>query len=339
MGLFLLRIIIMPEQTQYTLQYNDDSVITDTNQSVLDALERAGHKIPSSCRAGLCHSCMMQSDEAPPERAQQGLTDSQRLQNFFLACSCFPNKDMKVNLIGDVNQVKGVVTEKTMLNDSVLKLCINVDFKWYAGQYVSVWYDDIQGRSYSIANRYDDAKIIELHIKRHEMGLVSRWLHDTVTEGDVITVSKPLGNCFYSDSHADKPILMVSTGTGLAPLYGIIQEALHRKHSAPIYLYAGAGEPKDLYYVDALTTFAQSHENFHYTPVVRRHGEQLQHKNLIEKDTVDLIQDTYSDLKGWKIFLCGNPDMIKKVQRHCFFQGAAVTDILVDAFVIEKPSE
>ena len=324
---------------QYTLQYQNDSVTIESNQSVLEALEKAGHKIPNSCRAGLCHSCMMQSEEAPPELAQQSLSESQRLQNYFLACSCFPSQDMQVNLIGDVNQVQGVIVEKSMLNESVLKLCISIDFKWFAGQYVSVWFDETQGRSYSIANRRDDHKTIELHIKRHEMGLVSRWLHDTVKVGDNITVSKPLGNCFYSDTHVDKPILMASTGTGLAPLYGILQEALHREHSAPIYLYAGAGEPKDLYYVEALTALAEAHENFHYIPVVRRNAEQLEHKSLIENDMVDIIQDTYPDLKGWKIFLCGNPDMIKKVQRHCFFQGAAVTDILVDAFVIEKPSE
>lgn len=329
----------MPEQTQYTLQYKDDNVKIDSKQSVLEALEKAGHKIPNSCRAGLCHSCMMQSEEAPPVGAQQGLSESQQLQNFFLSCSCYPQADMQVNLIGDVNQVQGIVAEKTMLNESVLKLCIKVDFKWFAGQYVSVWFDDTQGRSYSIANRYDDARTIELHIKRHDLGLVSRWLHDTVEVGSAITVSKPLGSCFYSDAHADKPILMASTGTGLAPLYGIVQEALHRSHNAPIYLYAGAGEPNDLYYVESLTELSNTYENFHYIPVVRRHAEQLEHKALIEKDMVDLIQENYPDLKGWKVFLCGNPEMIKKVQKHCFFQGAAITDILIDAFIIEKPTD
>jgi len=327
----------MPDQDQYSLCYKEDCIQTNPNQSVLDTLEKAGHKIPNSCRAGLCHSCMMQADEAPPERAQHGLSTSQKLQHFFLACSCYPNHDMNVNLIGDTNQVTGFVTEKTLLNDSVLKLCIQVDFKWFAGQYCSVWFDETQGRSYSIANRYDDTRTIELHIKRHDQGLVSRWLHDTVAIGDAITVSKPLGNCFYTDAHADKPLLMVSTGTGLAPLYGIVHEALHRGHSAPIFLYAGAGEPNDLYYVEALTNLSEENENFHYIPVVRRHSQQLNHPELIEQDMIELIQGRYEDLKGWKIFLCGNPEMIKKVQRHCFFQGAAVTDILVDAFTINKP--
>ena len=327
----------MPDQTQFSLHYKDDTVKIESSQSVLEALEKAGHKIPNSCRAGLCHSCMMQAEDAPPLRSQQGLSDSQQLQNFFLSCSCYPQSDMQVNLIGDVSQVQGIVAEKSMLNDSVLKLRIKVDFKWFAGQYVSVWFDETQGRSYSIANRYDNDRTIELHIKRHELGLVSAWLHDTLEVGEAVTVSKPLGSCFYSDSHADKPILMAATGTGLAPLYGIVQEALHRQHSAPIYLYAGAGEPNDLYYVESLTELSNQVENFHYIPVVRRHREQLRHPALIESDLVDLIKEEYPDLKGWKIFLCGNPEMIKQVQKHCFFQGAAITDILMDAFIIEKP--
>lgn len=324
--------------SNHSITYKNETVAIRSEESVLDALENAGHAIPYSCRAGLCQSCMMQADETPPPSAQQGLSESQKLQHFFLACSCFPKADMKVNLIGDTNQIKGVITEKTLLNETVLKLCIQVDFNWFAGQYTSVWFDDIQGRSYSIANRCTNERILELHIKRHDMGLVSRWLHDEKVVGDTIVLSKPLGNCFYSDTHADKPILMASTGTGLAPLYGIVQEALYRHHNAPIVLYAGAGEPKDLYYVDELTRLAAENEQFEYIPVVRRNPEQFSHAALIESDVVNIVQENYTDLNGWKIFLCGSPDMIKKVQRHCFFQGAAVTDILVDAFVIEKPA-
>jgi NAD(P)H-flavin reductase len=280
----------------------------------------------------------MQAVDQPPVTSQQGLSENQKAQNLFLACSCIPKQDMEVNLIGDTNRIQGTLVDKKPLNDTVIGLFIEVDCRWFPGQYLNVWYDDIQGRSYSIASLCHEPKVIELHVKKHELGLVSRWLHDEVTVGQAITLSKPMGNCFYTDEHQNKPILMVSTGTGLAPLYGVLQEALSRQHSAPIYLYAAAGDPDNLYYVDELTSLSKQHDNFHYIPAVRR-GLTEDDTDIVEEDVTTLVKQRHSDLNSWKVFLCGNPDMIKQVQRHCFFQGAAVSDILVDAFIIDKPKE
>ncbi len=327
------------------ITYKNQAVSIENPESVLEGLENAGFEIPFSCRSGLCHSCMMQADQNPPRASQEGLSENQKTQNFFLACSCFPSNDLDVSLIGDTNKIQGTVVDKKMLNTTVLGLLIQVDCRWFPGQYLNVWYGGSkkgeQGRSYSIASRCDQEKIIELHIKRHDQGLVSRWLHDDVNVGDTLTLSKPMGNCFYSDDHHGKSILMAATGTGLAPLYGILQEALAKEHSAPIYLYAAAGDPTALYYTNELTTLAAQHNNFHYIPAVRRDVDNATAENnpsILQQDVVDLVQQRHTDLKDWKVFLCGSPDMIKKTQRHCFFQGAAVADILVDAFVIDKPA-
>jgi len=279
---------------------------------------------------------MMQAEQQPPTTSQQGLSENQKAQHFFLACSCIPKTDMNISLIGDTSITQATVVDKKKVNDSVLALFIQADFRWYPGQYLTVWRDEIQGRSYSIASLCDQEKTIELHIKRHDQGLVSRWLHDDLSVGDVISVSKPMGNCFYSDAHHDKPILMASTGTGLAPLLGVLREALKQQHKAPIYLYAAAGEPKDLYYRNELQQVCDQHEHIHYIPSVRRNGEG--DDGLVQEDVVDLVKRRHEDLKGWKVFLCGSQNMIKQLQRYSFFQGATVNDILVDAFIFDKPT-
>jgi ferredoxin-NADP reductase len=329
--------------------YQDTTVAINEPDTILEGLEKAGFSIPNSCRAGLCHSCLMQAGEQPPVSSQQGLSDNQKAQHYFLACSCIPKANMEINLIGDVDQIQGTVVDKKQLNSSVMALFIQVDCRWFPGQYINVWRNDTVGRSYSIASLCDEQKIIELHVKRHEHGFVSSWLHDEVTVGQPLILSKPMGNCFYSDDHQDNPLLMVSTGTGLAPLYGILQQALLNGHAKDIILYSAAGDPKNLYYVNELLHLSQSHENFYYTPTVRRLANEAEdesvsgflegvaEQSVVEKDVVELVKERHKDLKGWKIFLCGSPDMIKQLQRHCFFQGAAVTDILVDAFIIENP--
>lgn len=318
-----------------TITYNGTSITVEPNTRLLESLEKANFSIPYSCRAGVCHSCMMQSNDTIPANAQQGLSASQKYQGYFLACACIPENNMAIQLKGSTDLTKGQVVNKVMLNESVLALFIQVDFSWNPGQYTTLRKDELTPRAYSISSRCDSEKIIELHIQRHSQGLVSRWLHDDIEIGDFISLSTPLGDCFYNDDHHDKPIIMACTGTGLAPIYGVLQEALYANHSAPIYLYAAGGDPSRLYYRQQLAALAKKYENLHYFPVVKRDAE----TGMLEQDLVDAVKEQHPEMNGHKVFLCGAPDMVKKIQRACFFQGASISDILIDAFEQTKPQK
>ncbi len=323
------------EKNNYSpvVHYQDASVTLNQDASVLEALESANIRIPNSCRAGLCQSCMMRTDDPVPNDAQKGLTSSQVAQGYFLACSCYPKNDLHVELKSTNEITQAVVLDKRMANPQVLVLRLQADIRWFPGQYLTLWKDEFEGRPYSIASRCDNEKTIEVHITYHEQGVVSRWLHDDIEVGQTINISKPTGDCFYTDDHSDKPILMACTGTGLAPIYGVLLESIAQNHDAPIHIYAGAGEPNRLYYQKELKALASIHSHIHYSPVVRRQASE----DMIEGDLVDELKQRFPDLKGWKVFLCGAPAMVKTVQRNCFFQGASVTDILVDAFESAAP--
>lgn len=338
------------------ITYDNQGYEINEPETVLEGLERSGIKIPFSCRVGICHSCIMKADLQPPFSSQIGLSDNQKSQHFFLACSCIPKQSMSVSLIANTDKIDGLIKDKKLVNEHVLILTIEVDCRWSPGQAVNVWYNDYEARPYSIASRHDHYKSIELHIKKHKQGLVSSWLHNEVSIGQHVSLSKPSGDFFYSDTQEGKALLMVGTGTGLAPLYGIVQEALHQKHQAPIYIYIAASKESDLYYVDQLNLLCRRHHNIHYIPTVRHsdiykyegshdHPLGLPSSHVISLDTinysgdvVNLIKKNHPSLKGWKIFLSGNPEMVKKAQRECFFLGASVGDIYADAFVVQQRS-
>jgi CDP-4-dehydro-6-deoxyglucose reductase len=339
------------------ITYDNQQIEINEPETVLEGLERSGFKIPFSCRAGICQSCLMQANLKPPISSQIGLSDNQKSQNFFLACSAIPSKAMNVSLVSNTNKFNGTIKEKKFVTDKVLILKIEVDFSWYPGQAVDVWFDEYQARPYSIASRPDHNKTIELHIKKHEQGLVSRWLHNDVTIGQSITLSKPSGNFFYNDSYQDKPLILVGTGTGLAPLYGIAQEAIYQKHHAPIYIYIAASKKSDLYYVNELHVLSENNKNIHYMTTVRHYDSFTNEEDSIGSlgnseivlpdiislnsseysgEIVNLIKEKHPNLKGWQVFLSGNPDMVKKAQRECFFLGASVGDIVADAFLVQQ---
>ena len=57
----------------------------------------------------------------------------------------------------------------------------------------------------------------------------------------------PKGNCFYIPDNPEQNLLLIGTGCGLAPLYGIIRDALAQGHRGAIKLYHGSKTVESLY--------------------------------------------------------------------------------------------
>lgn len=308
-------------------------IVCQEGESVLDALLREHIDIPYSCREGSCQSCMVRStDGAPPANAQKGLKDVLKHQNYFLACLCIPHEDMHVN-IGDspVTFTDGTVTGKELLNPETLLLTIAFDepLDFYAGQFVNLKRADGLTRSYSIANNRVHAHKLTFHIRRLAGGRFSEWAHQELAVGDKIAVSDPQGLCYYLPNDLEQNMLLVGTGSGLAPLAGIIEEALHHGHRGEIHLYHGSREVDGLYWIDEMRQLAKAHPNFHYTPCVSRGDAPA---GITPGRANEVALATLPSLKEWRVYLCGHPEMVNQTKRKAFLKGASFQNIYSDAF-------
>lgn len=304
------------------------------DETVLDALLRENINISYACKKGTCHSCMVRSpDVPPPEAAQAGLKSTLKKRNYFLACLCHPEQDMVIRLPDQSEfYTEGTVVVNEMLNRNTLLLVIAFKdaFEFYAGQFVNLQRADGLTRSYSIANTPQESNTLEFHIRRLPGGKFSEWLHDEVKVGDIIAVSEPRGHCFYLPERREQGLLLIGTGTGLAPLAGILTDALAQGHSGPIYLFHGSREAEDLYRVDEMRQLARQHDNFHYLPCVS--GPHVP-DGFSRGRANEVALATLFDLKGWRVFLCGHPDMVNQTKTLAFLKGASSADIYADAFL------
>ena len=233
------------------LKFKDNVFTVSAGDTVLDTLLDQGHTIPNSCRAGACQSCVMQVTKGSvPENAQKGLKDSQKVKGFFLACSCVPKEDIDIQLI-DAEQlrVKATVSEINKLSTDVIELKIKTTkpYEYNAGQFVTLWKDEHLGRSYSLASLPNNNKYLSFHIRHIADGQFSGWVHNELKIGDTVFVQGPAGDCFYTPGYSEQNLLLIGTGTGLAPLYGIIHDALQQGHTGEIHLFHGALNPAGLY--------------------------------------------------------------------------------------------
>ncbi len=325
--------------TEYSIQLDEQLIICQSNESLLDALLREKVEMSHGCHQGACQSCMMRSlDFPPPIEAQHGLTAKLKEQNYFLSCLCHPQKAMRIGYRHHTDFVtSGTVSIKQNLNAETILLILDIEdpFEYYAGQFVNLQREDGLVRSYSIANNSIHRKQLSFHIRRLAGGRFSEWAHEELEIGDRLAVSEPQGLCYYQADKPEQPLLLIGTGSGLAPLAGIISEALHQGHQGDIHLYHGSRDINGLYWVEEMLRLTKAHENFHYTPCVSQ-GESA--APMFSGRANDLAFNTLSDLKGWRVFLCGHPSMVNNSKRQAYLNGASLADIYADAFHVASES-
>ena len=309
-----------------TIEFEDKSYPVKEGHSVLDTLLDAGEDIPNGCRAGACQSCLMISEEEVPATAQVGLNESQKQLGYFLSCQCKPASPIRVRKPGGSLKSPALVLNKSMLNDKVLRLTLKSEISFRPGQYFTLWKNESTARSYSAASLCNEDNAIEFHIKKIDQGAFSHWASTDLKDGDQISIQGPLGQCFYNCTDLEQPILMASIGTGLAPIYGILKEALNKRHQGKIDLLIGAKQAKDFYLQDELALLEGKHQNLNI------HWIAQDFENS-EGDIYRYCKTQFPDLKGYKLYLCGAESFVKKMKKQGFLGGANMGDIHADPFV------
>ncbi|MFM8331405.1 MAG: FAD-binding oxidoreductase [Candidatus Methylumidiphilus sp.] len=318
------------------LRYREQCFPLEPNQSVLDCLSGHGVPVPYSCRVGVCQTCLLRATAGtPPPTAQAGLKDSLKLQNYFLACVCQPTEDLSVALPDDDAQptTQAIVRALELLNHDILRVELQCPdgFTYRAGQFINwVWAQDpTQVRSYSLASVPGLDRHIQLHVRRLPRGRVSGWIHDALKVGQQVDIRGPAGDCLYAPGKPEQALLLVGTGTGLAPLYGIARDALAQGHSGPIRLFHGSHDADGLYLAEELRALQRQHANFAYVPCLS--GAAVPPGHVAGRANEAALREI-PHLKGWRVYLCGHPDMVKATKKKAFLAGASMQDIHADAF-------
>jgi NAD(P)H-flavin reductase len=258
--------------------------------------------------------------------SQAGLKDAWKAQGYFLPCVCVPRGDVTVAALDAGMAARSTVLGVDWLSSDVVRLRLSRPdgFDFRAGQYLSLRNPDGLSRSYSIASLPDDG-VIDLHVRIYPNGRMGSWIANCAKPGDAVTLTGPFGECFYLPAREQQPLLLIGTGTGLAPLQAILRDALANGHTGPIHLYHGAVTPAGLYLVEELAALA----SVNYRAVVLS-GDAPN----VTTGAIDAVAlGDHPKLNGWRVFLCGDPALVRTLKKKVFLAGAAMRDIHADAFL------
>ena len=164
-----------------TVSFGNRQVTINSGQSVLEALLDAGTRVPNSCRAGICQSCLTQAKRGkPPCAAQVGLKETLKRQNYFLACSCYPDQDLVIAEF-DSTRYRARVRKLVTRSPEVLEIHIDPDhdLEYQAGQFLTLWCNQTgkedEGRCYSLASVPALGEPMIIQIAKVHRGCISTW--------------------------------------------------------------------------------------------------------------------------------------------------------------------
>jgi NAD(P)H-flavin reductase len=302
-------------------------------ESVLDVLLRQGAEIPYSCRKGTCLTCMLVATDGDiPDAANGILKPTERALGLFLACQCPADRDIGAELPSRAT-IYGRATvrgkERVAPDVTLVRIRPANDVYYHAGQFINLQRSDGLTRSYSLASVPTLDQDLELHVRRLPGGAMSGWICDTLSVGDELDIQGPLGSSFYLPGQSDRNMLLIGTGTGLAPLYGIARDALVSGHRGAIVLYHGSREPDGIYLREELRRLSDQHVAFSYFPCVS--GDSVP-QDFRAGRADELALADHPKLDDWLVYLCGYPPMVHAAKKMAFLAGASLEDIHTDPF-------
>ncbi len=317
-------------------------------QNILQAGLDAGFMMPYSCRTGVCRTCRGTVQEG---RVNYGavhptyLPDTDKAEGYALLCQAQPLSDLVIEL-RELEGLAGVrprmipcrieKLDKPAPDVAVmaLRLPMNENFRFLAGQYIDVLLKDGKRRSYSLANppRPEGVTSLELHVRHTPGGLFTDHVFGKAKVRDLMRFEGPLGT-FYVREESDKPIVMVASGTGFAPLKAMCEAAFERNLKRPITLYWGCRAKRDLYMLEIPAGW--SRPGFSFVPVLSDPTPECQWSGRTGFVHRAVMQD-FPDMSGVQVYACGAPVMVDAARADFTSQcSLPPEEFFADSFLTE----
>lgn len=176
-------------------------------------------------------------------------------------------------------------------------------------------------RAYSIASPSHQRDCLDFYIVRVNEGKLTPKLW-RLSVGDELFMGEKITGHFTLEGVPDgKDLVMVGTGTGLAPYHAMIQTFRDQKRWRRLVVFDGCRYIRDLGYLEVMRKIAEEDSTIQYIPTVTREPEDVPWDGQRGRVTELLKPEIFENLVGFElspqhchVFLCGNPQMIDQLE-------------------------
>ena len=304
-----------------SVQPSGRSFTTNPDEAILAAGIRQGIGLPYGCKDGACGSCKCKKLEGTvlqgPHQSK-ALSPEEAANGYILTCCAVPQSDVVIESrqVTDESAYpvrkmpsRVISLEKKSHDVMLLRLQLpaNDTMRYHAGQYIEFILRDGARRSYSMANAphtlVAGSPAVELHIRHMPGGKFTEHVFNAMKEKEILRVEGPYGSFFLRED-SDKPMILLASGTGFAPIKAIIEHLQFKGITRPATLYWGGRRPADLYLDEWVKARVAEMPHLSYVPVI---------SDALPEDAWTgrtgfvhraVLQD-FADLSGHQVYACG----------------------------------
>lgn len=334
-----------------TVQPSGRSFTVERDEPILQAAIRQGIGLPYGCKDGACGSCksrLLEGRVIHGAHQHKALSVEEEEAGLTLTCCAAAQTDVVI----EARTVPGagefavrkmpcrvISIQKPAADVAVvmLQLPANDALRYHAGQYMEFILRDGSRRSYSMANAphtQGDKPFVELHIRHMPGGKFTDQVFGTMKEKDILRMEAPFGSFFLRED-SDKPMVLLASGTGFAPIKAMIEHMRFKGFTRPALLYWGCRTRADLYMHDWALQAAAQVPSLTYVPVL---SEPKPEDSWTGRTGFvhHAVMEDLPDLSGHQVYTCGAPIMVESAQRDFVARcGLPEDEFLADAFTSE----
>ncbi len=235
----------------------------------------------------------------------------------------FSSEEIRAEVIGVARPSSGSVT---------LQLLANRNWRGFrAGQSVNVTVE-IDGRRYTrcyspACSEHDRGRELELTVRAHPHGLVSRHLNAGARTGMVLGLSHPVGD-FVLPSTRPERVLLLSGGSGITPVLAMLRTLLDEQHPGPITFLHFTPERHEHPYRTQLERLQRGRPDVGIHVVGTREGRKPGGGHLTRRQ----LQALGPDWLDSQVYVCGPPALIAAT-RSIWKRGGAPEHVHSESFL------
>ncbi len=320
----------------------------EPSETLLAGGIRQGVGLPYGCKDGACGSCKCKKISGTVvhgNHQEKALSAADEAAGMVLTCCATATSDLvlesrQVSLEGalPVRKMPARISSLVHASPDVIQLQLQLpaseSFQYRAGQYLDVLLRDGARRSYSMANAPHTGPALELHIRHMPGGRFTDLVFGSMKERDIVRIEGPMGSFFLRED-SNKPVVLLASGTGFAPIKALIEHMQERQITRPATLFWGGRRPHDLYMDDWVRAQCAVMPHLSYVPVVSDALPEDQWQGRTGFVHQAVLEDI-PDLSGFQVYACGAPVVVESAQRDFSdLAGLDEAEFFADSFTSE----
>lgn len=225
-----------------------------------------------------------------------------------------------------LDRFKVKIIKRVIETSDVVTVFFELPFEYHAGQYITAYFDetgDKAGRAYSLSS-YPGDKLASITVKK--VGVFSNKIHN-LEVGDFIDISSAYG---FLMANNDRPVLAITGGVGIAPIWSIIRQTLQSDKNRQVMLINSDKTTADIIFKDKITALQSKYTNFTVKQFLTRDDSE----GSINR-RVDIAQDLPADYKDMQIYICGPVDFVKFIWGQLKTKGVSDDQVATESFFTE----